>query len=174
MGVAPDAYRVQVRTSGIDDNSGAWTDVPQDGDLSGLGTPSNIQFAFQFRTAGVIMLPARILSLALIYETADALPSQYRWNFGDFNTANGTFAWVQSALFGASLTTHTINIYRADTNALVLTQASTGTTNGTFEYWTGSAWTAGLGSDTLNTRRRFVPSGSLPGSVDLYATITTA
>ena len=174
FGVAPDAYSLQVRTSGIDDNSGAWTDVPQDGDLSGLGTPSNIQFAFQFRTAGVIMLPARILSLALIYETADALPSQYRWNFGDFNTANGTFAWVQSALFGASLTTHTINIYRADTNALVLTQASTGTTNGTFEYWTGSAWTAGLGSDTLNTRRRFVPSGSLPGSVDLYATITTA
>jgi hypothetical protein len=174
MGVAPDMYRVQVRTSGIDDNSGGWTDVAADGDLSGLGTPSNIQFAFQFRTAGVIMLPARVLSLALIYETADALPSQYRWNFADFNTANGTFAWVQSALFGASLTTHTINIYRADTNALVLTQASTGTTNGTFEYWTGSAWAAGLGTDTLNTRRRFVPSGSLPGSVDLYATITTA
>ena len=40
--------------------------------------------------------------------------------------------------------------------------------------WTGSAWTAGLGTDTLNTRRRFVPSGSLPGSVDLYATITVA
>lgn len=174
MGVAPDMYKVQVRTSGIDDNSGGWTDVSQDGDLSGLGTPSNIQFAFQFRTAGVIMLPARILSLALIYETDDALPSQYRWNFADFNTSNGTFAWIQSALFGASLTTHTINIYRADTNALVLTQASTGTTNGTFEYWNGSTWTAGLGTDTLNTRRRFVPSGSLPGSVDLYAKITVA
>jgi hypothetical protein len=83
MGVAPDMYRLQVRTSGIDDNSGAWTDVPQNGDLSGLGTPSSIQFALQFRTAGVIMLPARVLSLALIYETDDALPSQYQWNFGD-------------------------------------------------------------------------------------------
>ena len=120
------------------------------------------------------MLPARVTSLALIYETADALPSQYRWNFADFNTSNGTFAWIQVALFGSSLTTHTINIYRADTDALVLTQASTGTTNGTFEYWTGSAWAAGLGSDALNTRRRFVPSSSLPGSVDLYATITVA
>jgi len=174
MGVAPDMIRIQVRTSGIDDDSGAWTDVAQDGDLSGLGTPSSIQFAFLFRTAGVMMLPARVLNLALVYETEDALPSQYRWNFADFNTANGTFAWVQSALFGASLTTHTINVYRADTNALVLTQASTGTTNGTFEYWTGSAWAAGLGTDTLNTRRRFVPSGSLPASVDLYATITVA
>jgi hypothetical protein len=174
MGVAPDAYRMQVRTSGIDDNSGAWTDVPQDGDLSGLGTPSAIQFAFQFRTAGVIMLPARVLSLALLYETADALPSQYRWNFGDFNTSNGTFGWVQAALFGTTPGTHTINIYRADTDALVLTQASSGTTNGTFENWNGSAWVAGIGADTVGRRRRFVPSGSLPGSVDLYATIAVA
>lgn len=174
MGVAPDAYRVQVRTSGIDDNSGAWTDLAQDGDLSGLGTPSAIQFAFLFRTAGVIMLPARILSLALLYETADALPSQYRWNFGDFNGANGTFAWVQTALFGATPGVHTINVYRADTDALVLTQASSGTTNGTFEYWNGSAWDSGIGSDTVGRRRRFVPSASLPSGVDLYATITVA
>jgi hypothetical protein len=172
MGVAPDMYRLQVRTSGIDNNSGAWTDVPQNGDLSGLGAPSSIQFALQFRTAGVIMLPARVLSLALIYETDDALPSQYQWNFGDFNLSNGTFAWIQSSLFGASLTTHTINIYRADTNALVLTQASTGTTNGTFEFWTGSAWSAGLSTDTLGTRRRFVPTGSLPSGVNLYAKIS--
>ena len=129
MGVTPDAFKIQYRTSGIDDNSGAWTDVPQTGDLSGVLPAANIQFAFQFRTAGVIMLPARILSLALVYETADELPSQYRWNFGDFDASNGTFAWIQAALFGASLTTHTINIYRADTNALVLTQASSGSTS---------------------------------------------
>lgn len=174
MGLTPDMFRLQYRTSGIDDNSGAWVDVPQTGDLSGVSSAADIQFAFLFRTAGVVMLPSRVISLALLYETADELPSQYRWNFGDFDTANGTFAWIQAALFGASLTTHTINVYRADTNALVLTQASTGTTNGTFEYWTGSAWTAGLGTDTLNTRRRFVPTASLPSGVDLYATLTVA
>jgi hypothetical protein len=174
MGVAPDAFRVQVRTSGIDDNSGAWTDVSPDGDLSGLGTPSAIQFALQFRTAGVIMLPARVLSLALIYETDDALPSQYRWNFGDFNASNGTFGWVQASLFGGTPGVHTISIYRSDTDALVLTQASTTTTNGTFENWNGSAWVAGIGADTVGRRRRFVPSGSLPGGVDLYAKLTVA
>lgn len=174
MGVTPDMWRLQYRTSGIDDNTGSWIDVPQSGDLSGVSPSANIQFAFLFRTAGVIMLPARILSLALLYETDDALPSQYRWNFGDFNAGNGTFAWVQSALFGAALTTHTIEVYRADTDALVLTQASTGTTNGAFEYWTGSAWVAGLGTNTVGTRRRFVPSGSLPGGVDLYAKVKVA
>lgn len=171
MGIMPDMYRLQYRTSGIDDNSGAWIDVPQNGDLSGVSVNQFIQFGFLFRTAGVVMLPSRILSLAVLYETADSLPSQYRWNFADFNTSNGTFAWVQAVLFGGSLTTHTIEIYRADTNVLVLTQASTGTTNGTFEYWTGSAWAAGLGSDVIGTRRRFVPTGSLPSGVDLYARI---
>ena len=174
MGVAPDMYRLQVRTSGIDDNSGAWTDVAQNGDLSGLGTPSSIQFAFQFRTAGVIMLPARVLSLALIYETDDALPSQYQWNGADWDQANGTFAWVQAALFGATPGLHTINIYRADTNALVLTQVSSGTTNGNFQYWNGSAWDNGIGADTVGRRRRFVPTGSLPSGVDLYAKLTVA
>jgi hypothetical protein len=174
MGVSPDAFRVQVRTSGIDDNSGSWTDVAQDGDLSGLGTPSAIQFAFQFRTAGVIMLPARILSLALLYETSDALPSQYRWNYADFNLSNATFGWLQVQAFGSALTTHTIEVYRGDTNALVLTQASTSTTNGAFQHWSGSAWVAGLGPDTVGTRRRFVPSGSLPAGVELYARIGVA
>ena len=171
MGVSPDMYKLQIRTSGIDDNSGSWTDVLQNGDISGQGTPQDIQFAFVFRTLGVVLLPARILSLSLIYETDDALPSQYRWNFSDFDTTDGTFAWIQTVLFGGSLTTHTIEIYRSDTNALVLTQASTSTTNGTFEYYNGSSWVSGLGTDVVGTRRRFVPSGSLPGSVDLYAKI---
>jgi hypothetical protein len=171
MGVSPDAYRIQVRTSGINDNSGAWLDVPQSGDLSGVSTAAEIQFAFLFRTAGVIMLPARILALGLIYETEDSLPSQYRWNFADFNQSNGTFAWVQANLFGTSLPVHTIQVYRADTNALVLTQQSSGTTNGVFQHWDGANWVAGLGTDSLNLRRRFVPSGSLPSGVALYAKI---
>jgi len=174
MGVAPDAYRVQVRTSGIADNSGAWVDVPADGDLSGVSSAASIQFGLLFRTAGVIMLPARILSLAVLYETDDALPSQYDWDFGESSATNGTYGWVQRSLFGGALGVHTINIYRADTNALVLTQASTGTTNGNFQYWNGSAWVAGLGSDAVGTKRRFVPTGSLPSGVDLIAEITVA
>jgi hypothetical protein len=169
MGVTPDMYRLQYRTGGIDDNSGAWTDVPQTGDLSGVASSANIQFAFLFRTAGLIMLPARVLSLALIYEEDSEIPSQYRWNEDDFIGASGTFGWYQKSLFSATLSTHTINIYRVDTDALVLTQASTGSVNGNFQYWNGSAWVNGLGSDAIGTRRRFVPTGSLPGGVQLYA-----
>ena len=118
------------------------------------------------------MLPARVLSLALLYETDDDLPSQYRWNFGDFNSSNGTFAWIQASLFGATgaaLGQHTIDIFRADTNALVLTQISGATTNGQYQFWSGSTWNLGLSGDNIGTRRRFVPTGSLPGGVDLFA-----
>jgi hypothetical protein len=33
---------------------------------------------------------------------------------------------------------------------------------------------AGLGSDAIGTKRRFVPTGSLPSGVDLIAEITVA
>lgn len=174
MGVGPDAFRVLFRTSGIDDNSGAWTVVAPNGDLSGIGAVTSIQFAFEFRTLGTVLIPARILSLALIYESSTDLPAQYQWNFGDVDLSNGTFAWIQRSLFGGTPGTHTIEIYRADTNALVLTQASTGSTNGVFENHSGLTWVSGLGDDTVGRRRRFVPTGSLPAGVDLYAKITVA
>lgn len=174
FGKATEPFRLLYRTSGIDDNSGGWTLVPRDGDLSGVSASSAIQFAAEFRILGDLCIPGRLQSIGLLYETADNLPSQYRWNHADFNATTGVFAWVQSALFGASPGVHTIAIYRADTNALVLSQASSGTTNGTFEYWNGSAWTAGLGPDTVGTRRRFVPTAGLPSGIDLYASITVA
>lgn len=174
FGKATEPFRLLYRTSGIDDNSGSWTLVPEDGSLSGVSAASAIQFAAEFRILGDVCIPGRLQSIGLLYETADNLPSQYRWNHADFNATTGVFAWVQAALFGASPGVHTIEIYRADTNALVLSQASSGTTNGTFEYWNGSAWTAGLGPDTLATRRRFVPTAGLPSGIDLYASITVA
>jgi hypothetical protein len=174
FGKALEPYRIVYRTSGISDNSGSWTVIDDTGDLSGVSAASSIQFALEFKTIGDICLPARVNALAFIYETADALPSQYRWNFSDSSATTGTFAWIQTALFGGSLTVHTINIFRADTNALVLTQASSGSANGTFEFWNGSAWVAGLSTDTVGTRRRFTPTASLPSGVDLYATITVA
>lgn len=174
FGKATEPFRLLYRTSGISDNSGAWTLVPEDGDLSGVLAASSIQFAAEFKTIGDLCIPGRLVSLALLYETADDLPSQYRWNHADFNPTTGVFAWVQATTFGSGPGVHTINIYRADTNALVLTQASSGTTNGTFEYWNGSAWTAGIGPDTIGTRRRFVPTAGLPSGVDLYAAITVA
>lgn len=171
-GVCVEPYYMSVRFNGIDTNSGTWIDIGNNGDLSQYGAQSELQFSFTFRTLGVSMIPPRINALTLVYETDDALPSQYKWNFSDTSADSGIIGFVQSNLFNTSVGTHTISIYRSDTDALVMTQASSGTTaNGQFQYFSG-VWNSGVGSDVIGTRRRFVPSGSLPAGIDLYAKIT--
>jgi hypothetical protein len=172
IGMCPEGLRYLYRTSGIDDNSGAWTSLSFAGDLSGVNA-SAIQFAIEFRCIGENSIPARVLSTALLYESSADLPAQHQWSLGDSDATIPTWGFTQIALFGFSPPVHTINVYRSDTNALVLTQASSGTTNGVFEYWNGSSWTAGLNTDTVGQRRRFRATGSLPSGVDLYAQIST-
>jgi hypothetical protein len=165
-------YRLHYRTEGIDDNSGVWNMAPETGNLSGLEPTNEIQFAISFRTMGDLCIPARIVSLNFIYESEDALPEEYQWNLGDSNTVDGTFGFTQVSLFNDWPTVHTMRIYRSDNNTLALEQDSDSSTLGVFEYWNGSAWTSGLGSNTVNTRRRFRPTSSLPGGVNLYGILT--
>jgi hypothetical protein len=169
---AADGFRVLYRTSGISDNTGAWSLIDETGDISGV-TPSNeIQFAFEFNTMTTFCSPAKIHSLTVLYESDSPLPSQYQWSIGDSNSADGTFGFVQRSLFFSTVPVHTIKIYRSDTNALLLEQASSSSLNGVFEFWNGTTWATGLGSDVVGTRRRFRPTASLPGGVDIYAKIS--
>jgi hypothetical protein len=165
-------YEVYYRTEGIDDNTGEWSLVSKGGSLRTIEPTSEIQFGIAFRTMGDICIPARITSLALIYESADALPDEYQWNLGDSNTIDGTFGFTQVNVFGDWPLIHTMKIYRADNNTLALEQTSEDTTLGIFEYWNGSTWISGLGPNNSGTRRRFRPTSSLPAAVDLYAILT--
>lgn len=174
LGVPTEPYRVYARTdsAGIADNSGSWTLLGDAGDLTALATTGWVQLMFEFRILGPTMVPARIFGVCVLYESAGDLPSEFEWTYEDFNTSDGSVGFGQVALFGGSVPALEVNYYRSDTNALVLTQASSGSTNGVFEYWNGSAWTAGLSTDTLGTRRRFRPTAGLPTGVAVYATLT--
>jgi hypothetical protein len=168
FGVTPDMYKLQYRTSGISNNSGSWIDARQDGNLYQVTPSSEIQFAFQFRTMGSMMLPARVLSLALLYEDQESIASFYRWNVNDSNINNGTFAWIQVDLYN-SPHQYVIEVYRFQDDKLLLTQDSKGTSNGIFEYWNGEAWVTGLGNNIIGTRRRFVPTRLIPRDTNVYA-----
>lgn len=172
LGVSPEAYKVYYRTAGISDNSGSWNSLSSDYDLSGVGAAGSIQFKFEFRVLSPTPIPARIYGLAVVYDSGTDIPAQHRWNVDDSSTTDGTIGFIQVALYGASIPTLTINYYRADTNANVLTQASSGSTNGVFEYHNGSTWVAGLGSDTLGTRRRFRPTAGLPNGIAVYTKLS--
>jgi len=173
LGISTESWRMYYRTSGIDDNSGGWTAVQEAGNMHGIAGSPEIQFKFEFRTLGHACVPARILSVIITYESSDVLPSQFEWNLNDSNTSDGTVGFNQVSLFGGSVPTLTINYYRSDTDALVLSQGSNTSTNGEFQYWNGSAWTSGVGTDVVNTRRRFVPSAGLPAGVNVYVKISS-
>ena len=173
LAISPEAYKVYVRTGGITDNSGGWTLVNDAGTLTGQSATSGmIQFKIEFKVLGNFGITGRFYGLAVTYEAGGYLPSQLQWTLSDSNTTDGTIGFSQTSLFGL-VPNLQIDYYRSDTNADVLTQASTSTTNGSFQYWSGATWTAGVGTDTVGLRRRFVPTAGLPTGVNVYAKITT-
>jgi hypothetical protein len=172
LGISPEGYKVYYRTSGITDNSGAWTLLPANFDMSGITAATSIQFKFEFKILSLTCVPARIFGLYLIYEVQDDIPSSLRWNMDDSSATDGTTGFIQSTSFSVFPNVMQIDYYRSDTNADVLTQSSSSTTNGVFEYWNGSAWTAGLGTNTIGLRRRFRPTAGLPNGVAVYPKLT--
>ena len=173
FGMPTEPYRLYYRTGGIPDDSGAWLLLDDTHDLTGVSPAASIQFAFEFKLLGTTCIPARIYSLSVVYDADDSLPSELRWNVGDCDQSNGTVGATQTASFGG-VPVLTITYRRTDTDAAVLVQGSGITTNGAWEYWNGSAWTAGVGPDTIGTRRRFVPSAGLPTGVNTYAKIVAS
>jgi len=168
--VQSEPYNVYYRTYGIGDNSGAWTLLPETGSLTGVSPASQIQFMIEFKIIGNYCLPARIFSMEMIYNIDDSLPSFLQWNFSDSNNADGTVGFIQKGTYG-SVPTLQINYYRADNDVNLLTQNSTSTTYGNFQYWNGSTWVNGVGTDTDGLRRRFVPTAGLPSSTNVYSKI---
>lgn len=168
--VQSEPINMYYRVNGISDNTGSWTLLDDSGDLSGVSPSSSIQFMFEFKTIGTYCLPGRLLSVEVIYNTEDTLPTHLQWNFADSNNTNGTVGFIQKTVYGSTPNLQ-IDYFRADNDINLMTQLSTGSTNGTFEYWNGSTWASGMGSDVVGQRRRFVPSAGLPSSTNIYAKI---
>jgi len=164
--------KIWYRISGIADDSGGWRLLPDDGTLTGVETGTDIQFRIAFKVIGMYQLPSKVYSIGIVYETDTDIPSHLQWNMGDSSTTNGTIGFIQKGTYG-SVPNLQISYYRTDNDALVLTQASTGSTYGTFEYWNGSSWAAGLGTDTNGIRRRFVPSTGILTGVNVYCKLKT-
>lgn len=165
-------FNAYYRIEGIEDNTGDWVQLDEDGHLSGVSSSEYIQYMFEFKTVGNYCIPAQIMAIETIYEQDDALPVHLQWNLSDSNNANGTVGFIQRGTYG-SVPNLQINYYRSDNNLNLLTQSSTSSEFGVFQYWDegNSLWVNGLGTDTDGLRRRFVPSSGLPSSTNVYAKI---
>lgn len=169
------AYRTYFRTSGIDDNTGEWTLITDDGDLTSLAGAPRIQFMFEFSTIGLFCIPARIMSVTVLYDdTATVTDSHYQPSAGLSDPANKRFVWRFATAFGGTVPTLRVRLYNAVTNEL-LDDDYTVNATGTWEKSTnsGGAWGSYNTTDKANetTYIRYTPA-SIGDSVKVRAVLT--
>lgn len=167
----PEPIKTWYRTSGFVNNTGIWTSVPVGGALSSIGVSTLIQFKVALRTIGNYCYPNRIYAVGLNYENSADLPSYLNWNYSDSLSTSGTVGFIQNYYYGG-VPNLQIDYFDSATNVNILTQTGVATTNGSFQFWSGSNWVVGLGSDLINQRRRFVPSIAL-GFSSYYVRLKT-
>ncbi len=168
-------YRMYFRISGIDDNTGEWTLVDADGDLRGLTGSTRIQFMFEFATIGTFCVPARIMSLTVVYDDAlTSTDSHYQPSAGLSSGTTKKFVWRFATAFGGTVPTLRVRLYNAVTNELLTDDYTVGSI-GTWEKSTnsGAAWAAYNTTDKANetTYIRYTPD-SLGNNVKVRAVLT--
>jgi hypothetical protein len=173
LGFPVESYRVWYRTSGIDDNSGAWTEVPVGADLNAAAPGDYIQFKIAFDILGEICVPTRIYSIACLYEDGSQ-DSHYQPSLTYSSAANRRFAWKQVSSWGGTIPDLQVRLYNASTNFLVLDDTVGLSGSGDWEYSSnnGSTWAGwSAGADTVGNYIRYT-ADSLPNNITVRALLT--
>ena len=173
FGMQAEPFRVFYRQNGIVDDSGAWTELDDTGNLNGISPSSEIQFMFEFKIMGTTCIPNQIFSVAVAYED-DSTDSHYQPSVGNSNLGTSTFAWRFSTAFGGTVPTLRVRLYDAITGGL-LVDDTTDAPDGTFEKSTddGDTWGAYDTNDKANniTYIRYTPA-SLGSDIKVRALLT--
>lgn len=173
LGLPTEPLRIYYRTSGIADNSGAWTLVDDTGDLSAVAVASEIQFLVEFRVMGFLGIPSRLYAVCLTYDDTST-DSHYQPSVGVSSTTSKRFAWRHAVAFGGNVPALRIRLYDAVLGTLLLDD-NTDTPTGTWERSTngGSSWSAWSTADKSNetTYLRYTPA-SLADNIRVRAILT--
>lgn len=174
LGFPTESYRLYYRVSGMDDNSGSWTEVPLSGDLTGIAPSNYIQFMLELDIMGEVCAPNKIYNITCTYED-DSQDSHYQPSLTKSSAASRIFAWKQVASWGGTIPNLQIRLYNASTGFLVLDDNVTTSSSGTFEYSTdGTTWNAWSSSaDTIGNYIRYTAT-TLPNNITVRALLTQA
>lgn len=160
LGFPGESYRIYWRTTGIDDNSGAWTEVNENGDMTSVLANDYIQFMIELEVLGEVCVPQKIYSVCCLYDnfTTD---SHYQPSIKFSDYINKRFAWWFGTAWGTTVPNLRVRLYDADNDNLIVDD-NTENPSGTFEKSTdgGVTWTAYNNSDrsNSNTYIRYTPA----------------
>jgi hypothetical protein len=174
LGFPVESYKMWYRTSGIDDNSGAWTETAIGADLEAAAVSDYIQFKIAFDIMGELCVPTRIYSIACLYEDASQ-DSHYQPSLTKSSAANRQFVWRQVSSWSGNIPDLQIRLYNATTGFLVLDDTVDLAASGDWEYSTnGTTWNAWSASaDTIGNYIRYT-ADTLPNNITVRALLTQA
>jgi hypothetical protein len=175
LGLQPEPVRIYCRTTGIDDNSGAWGDpLDYSGDLSTIQPADSIQFMLEWRVIGPFCIPGKVFSVAVVYEDFST-DSHFQPSVANSDKTNKRFAWRFSTAFGNAVPRLRIRLYDAVTGEGPLVDDDSTTQTGTWEKSTdgGGIWADYDTDDKANdiTYIRFTPA-SLADNTRVRALLT--
>lgn len=174
VGFSTEPYRIWYRTSGMEDNSGLWTELGVVSDLSNIIPSTGIQFKIAFDIMGELCVPTRIYSIALVY-TDNSQDERYQPSLSKSSASNNRFAWRQVLAWENNIPNLQIRLYNADTGFLVLDDTVSSSSSGTWEYSTdGTSWQAwDASANTIGNYIRYTAT-TLPNNIIVRALLTQA
>ena len=174
LGLSPEPFRIYVRTSGITDNTGEWTLVNDNGDISGLSTAGSIQVKISFKTLGPTCIPSRVYAISILYED-NSTDSHYIPSVDLSSSTGRTFTWRQTSLWNMTIPNMKIQLSDVSDDSIYLVDSTASSTSGVWEYSTdGETWHDWSSSaDAVGNFIRYT-ADSLPDGVNIKATVFQA
>ncbi len=172
LGLPTEGFKLYYRTTGIADNTGAWTLLDETGSLGGV-VATEIQFGLTFKTIGGSCIPSRIFSITLVYED-NITDSHYTPSIGTSSLLDRRFGYRQSLAWGSNIPVLKITLVDATNGAPVLIDNSSDNSAGLFEYSNNSGvswfpWNAS--QDAIGNYIRYTAT-SLPNGLKIKAILT--
>jgi hypothetical protein len=173
LGYTPEPIRLYYRTSGIDDNSGAWTETIS-GDLTSISPSDYIQFMVYLDVLGEFCVPRRVYSICCVYEDGSQ-DSHYEPSLTYSSAQNRQFAWRQITSWGSSIPNLRLQLFNVANGFSVLDDDITTSASGTWEYSTNAvSWLAwNSAQDVIGNYIRYTAT-TLPNNITVRALITQA
>jgi len=171
LGYTPEPIRLYYRTSGIDDNSGAWTETIS-GDLSGVTPGDYIQFMIYIDILGELCIPRKVYSICTVYEDSSQ-DSHYEPSLTLSSAQNRIFAWRQIIQWNTDIPNLRLQLFNVANGFSVLDDNITDSASGTWEYSTdGTNWlTWDDTQDTIGNYIRYTAT-TLPNNITVRALLT--
>jgi len=175
LGLPTEPFKVWYRTTGISDNSGAWTLIAADSNAI-AGAADYIQFKIAFRTMGSTSLTARLQCMVVTYRVSST-DTHFQLSVGQSDLVNKKFAWRFSSAFGGTVPKLYVRLYDATSGATLLTDDTVASAYGTWDKSTnggtsyGSYNTTDKGNET--TYIRYTPS-SLANNINVRPVLSTS